>query len=89
MIDKTTNIPGGVYDRRPAQVEGLLKRQTSAFYLDQSKNISIRNCSANWGNTRPAYFAHVLESHAVVQLTVNNLTGDSAFPGKIKAIQKY
>ncbi|MBD0295076.1 MAG: right-handed parallel beta-helix repeat-containing protein, partial [Flavisolibacter sp.] len=31
FINKTTTIPGGVYDRRPSNVEGFVKGRTSAF----------------------------------------------------------
>jgi polygalacturonase len=88
-INKTTTLPGGVYDRRPSNAEGLLKGRTSAFYLDKANHISIRNSSVIWGNNRPDYFAHVLESHEVTDLKVVNLDGQSAFPDKTEAIKKY
>jgi polygalacturonase len=87
-IDKTTSIPGGVYDRRPANVEGLLKGLTSAFYLDKASHITIRNSSVLWGKNRPAYFGHLVEGHDVADLKLLNLEGESAFPGKIEAIKK-
>ncbi len=87
-INKTTELPGGVYDRRPSNVEGLLKAKTSAFYLDKASQVTIRNCSVSWGNNRPAYFAHILESNGVVDLKTINLGGESAFPSKVEAIKK-
>lgn len=89
VINKTTEVPGGVYDRRPAQVEGLLKGRTSAFYLDKASHITIRNSSVNWGNGRPAYFAHMLETHEVTDLKTSNMDGASAFPGKLGAVKQY
>jgi hypothetical protein len=89
LINKSTDIPGGVYDRRPAGVDGLLKGRTSAFYLDNASNITIRNSAVNWGDKRPVYFAHVLESHGVAGLKTFNLEGQSAFPDKIAAIKAY
>jgi len=89
IINKTTEVPGGVYDRRPAQVEGLLKGRTSAFYLDKASHITIRNSSVNWGTGRPAYFAHMLETHEVTDLKTNNMDGASAFPGKLVAVKQY
>lgn len=88
QIDKTTSLPGGMYDRRPANVEGLLKGLTSAFYLDKANHITIRNSSVSWGDNPPSYFGHVVESHEVADLTLFNLKGDSAFPGKLEAIKK-
>lgn len=89
LINKTTAITGGVYDRRPSQVEGLLKGRTSAFYLDQAGNITIRNCSVNWGDSKPDYFSHILESHSVLNLKITNLDGKAAFPDKLEPIKNY
>lgn len=88
-IQKTTAIPGGVYDRRPAQVEGLLKGNTSGFYLDKATGIIIRNSSVTWKGQLPAYFAHVLESHDVTGIVTSNLTGTAAFPDKMEAVKDY
>ena len=87
-IDKTTSVPGGTYDRRPSNVEGLLKARTSAFYFDKASHITIRNSAVVWGSHRPDYFGHVLESHDVADLKMTGLEGESAFPGKIEAIKK-
>lgn len=84
FINKTTAIKGAVYDRRPANVEGFVKGKTSGFYFDKAINVKIRNSSVVWGDKKPAYFSHVLESHAVTGLKLNNLEGSSAFPGKVK-----
>lgn len=86
LINKTTVIPGGVYDRRPANVEGFVKGKTSGFYFDKASGITVRNSSVAWGGTRPIYFAHALESHGVIRLKLLNLAGEAAFPGKIKSI---
>lgn len=87
-INKSTSIPGGVYDRRPSDVEGFVKGRTSGFYIDGVKGISIRNCSVQWGANRPDYFGHVFESTNAVDLNIVNLSGQSAFPEKIEAIRK-
>ncbi|WP_183558730.1 glycoside hydrolase family 28 protein [Mucilaginibacter sp. SP1R1] len=89
FINKSTALPGGVYDRRPSNVEGLLKGRTSAFYLDKASHIIIRNSSVRWGDNRPDYFAHVLESHEVTDLKITNLEGQSAFPQQQEAIKAY
>ena len=88
LIHKTTAIEGGVYDRRPSNVEGLLKAKTSGFYLDKANNITIRNSTVNWAGSVPDYFAHVLESNGVTGLKMINLEGASAFPGKVPALIK-
>ncbi|HTJ48145.1 MAG TPA: glycosyl hydrolase family 28 protein [Cyclobacteriaceae bacterium] len=88
FIDKTTNLTGGRYDRRPAQAEPFVSGSTSAFYIDGGQNISIRNCSVKWGSSKPDYFAHVLESKNVENLINLNLSGESAFPERVEAILK-
>lgn len=87
ILDKTTSHPGGVYDRRPTNVDGFVSGSTSGFYFDAATSIMIRNCSVKWGNNRPVYFNHVLESYRVISLSTFNLSGLSARKG-IKAIVK-
>ncbi|TEW69549.1 glycoside hydrolase family 28 protein [Mucilaginibacter phyllosphaerae] len=86
-LDKTTEQPGGVYDRRPANVEGLIKGRTSGFYLDKATDVLIRNSSIKWGAKRPAYFAHALESQGVINLKITGLDGEAAFPDLLKIVQ--
>ncbi len=80
-IDKTTAIPGGIYDRRPCEVTGFVSGSTSGFYFDGVQHISLRNCSVSWGNNRPVYFTHVLESKHSDSVSMVNLEGEAAFPG--------
>jgi hypothetical protein len=87
FINKTTAIPGGVYDRRPCAVDGFVKGTTSGFYFDKATGITIRNSSVKWGNNRPAYFSHTLESYSIGKLQTINLDGLAAFPEKVKAIK--
>jgi len=73
-LNKTTAIAGGVYDRRPSQVEGLLKVNTSAFYLDNANHIKISNSSVNWGPNRPPYFRKAVEKKQVSDLKIDHLS---------------
>lgn len=77
-ISKTTALPGGVYDRRPSKVEGLVKGRTSGFYFENATGITIRNSSITWGSKPPAYFGHALESHHVSDLKITGLQGGAA-----------
>lgn len=88
-INKTTSHEGGVYDRRPSEVEGMVKGRTSGFYLDKASGIIIRNSSVQWGTNRPDYYAHAIETHDVTGLKVTNFEGESAVPGKVKSQQNY
>ncbi|RYE30729.1 MAG: glycoside hydrolase family 28 protein, partial [Sphingobacteriaceae bacterium] len=78
-INKTTAYPGGIYDRRPSLVEGLVKAKTSGFYFDTASNVFIRNSSVTWGKNRPAYFGQMLQSYQVENLKTVNVTVDPAF----------
>jgi len=86
-MTKTTNIPGGIYDRRPANVDGFVKGHSSAFYFDKAKSITVRNSSVTWSGNRPPYYAHAIESNAVEHLQLFNVTGESAFPSRLKKIK--
>ncbi len=87
-INKTTAIPGGVYDRRPAQAEGFVKGHTSAFYFDQATDITVRNCSVQWGEHKENYFLHTLESNRVKNLKLFNLEGQAAFPLQLASVKQ-
>lgn len=87
-INKTTPLPGGMYDRRPCEMEGFVTDNTSGFYFDAAKNITIRNCSVQWGENKESYFKYAIYSNNTSQLQVNGFSGESAFPEKYHAIEK-
>jgi polygalacturonase len=87
-IGKRSGIEGGVYDRRPCNVEGIIKPGTSGFYLDQATRVGIINCSVRWGENKPDYFHYALETHGVVGLEVIQLSGGAAFPDKLKSTKE-
>ncbi|WP_375437567.1 hypothetical protein [uncultured Hymenobacter sp.] len=58
-----------------------------AFSLDHATNITVRNSSVRWGDNRPEYYAHALESHAITDLSILNPIGKSVFPKKLVAIK--
>ncbi|PXV59949.1 glycosyl hydrolase family 28 [Dysgonomonas alginatilytica] len=84
FVNKTTSHNGGIYDRRPSEVEGMVKGSTSGFYFDKATNITIRNSSVRWGDNKPDYFSHALESYEVTNLKVFNFEGEAAFRNKEK-----
>lgn len=84
FVNKTTLHQGGIYDRRPSEAEGMVKGSTSGFYFDKATNITIRNSSVRWGENKPDYFSHALESYGVVNLKVFSLEGEAAFKNKEK-----
>lgn len=86
-IAKTTSIPGGIYDRRPSEAEGLVKSSISGFYLENATGIKVRNSSVTWGKELPAYYGHALFSRKVTELQLLNFEGNAAFKGKTVAIK--
>jgi hypothetical protein len=83
FINKTTLLPGGVYDRRPSEAEGFVKGSTSGFYFDTVTDMLVRNCSVKWGTKRPDYFTYALETHNITHLKISGFDGKSAFPQKM------
>ncbi|MEO7312323.1 MAG: glycosyl hydrolase family 28 protein, partial [Chitinophagaceae bacterium] len=81
LIDKTTAIPGGVYDRRPANVEGFVKGSTSAFYFDNARDVIVRNSSVTWGANKAPYYGHAVAATNTASLKVTGLEGTAAFDG--------
>ncbi len=79
-INKTTSYPGGLYDRRPCDVVGIIQRKTAGFYLNEADEITLRNCRVSWGDNRPDYYGHAVESHNVHDLHLENFKGAAAHP---------
>lgn len=82
LINKTSSIPGGIYDRRPANVDGFVKGSTSGFYFDNAGSIRVRNSHLRWGVNKAPYFNFVVESKKVNSLELYNVTGQAAFSHK-------
>lgn len=79
-VNKTTVFPGGLYDRRPADVEGFVTGKTAGFYFDTAENITLRNCSVRWGDNKKPYFKEALYQNRVTGLMQSGFTGQDANP---------
>ena len=88
FLNKTTAIEGGIYDRRPSAVTGLVKAKTSGFYLERASDISISNSKVTWGNNKAPYFSGVLEKNEIERLKLNGLEGEAAFSGQLHRIRR-
>lgn len=86
-INKWTKHPGGWYDRRPCDVQGLIERPIAGFKLNQAKDITLRNCRIIWGENRPDYYGAAVDANQVEDLKIENFTGAAAFPEQNRAIQ--
>lgn len=87
-INKTTPLPGGVYDRRPSNVEGVVKSIISGFYIENAMAVSIQNSAVSWGDNKAQYFGYGIQSKNAEALKINNFAGEAAFPEKLTAIKK-
>lgn len=85
-IEKKTKYTGGIYDLRPSDTIGLLNAGTSGFYLLNSKKISIKNCSVEWGKNIAPYFKNALYAEEIENMEVDNFSGQSA-KDNIKAVE--
>lgn len=79
-LDKWSKWPGGRADIRPCPGEGLPEQPTSGFFIKNARGVTLRNCKVSWGQNRPEYFRHALESINVENLTIENFQGESAHP---------
>jgi hypothetical protein len=87
-IDRWTKYPGGRFDNRPAPTipEGLEEHGTPVFSIRNAKNVTVRKCTARWGDHREPYFTHALQAENVRDLKIEEFTGDAAHP-ELKAIE--
>ena len=72
-LNKFTSFPGGLYDRRPCELDGFIKAPTSGFYIDTAKNVAIKNCEVIWGQNKPDYYKDAVASKNVQDLVVASL----------------
>jgi len=83
-LDKWSKWDGGRHDRRPLDKGwncGLTSGRTSAVYLDNARDVTLRNVRVTWGQELPMTYAHCLEAHNAEGLRIENLIGDAAHPG--------
>ena len=72
LLNKTTKETGGVYDRRPSNVEGLVKSAVAGFYFENTGYVSLMNSSVTWGANKPAYAGKAIEQKNTTATRVVN-----------------
>ena len=70
-LSKTTHYQGGMYDRRPCNVEGIVREKTAGFFIQEADDVRIRDCRVVWGENQPAYYGEALKQRAVVGLEIS------------------
>jgi polygalacturonase len=86
-IGKTTRYQGGVYDLRPSDTVGLKVADTAGFYLENARDIMIKDCMVSWKDRKEKYFGHALFADHCENISINNFAGEAAFPDRMKAIE--
>jgi len=86
-LDQWSKWAGGRHDLRPCPGDGLPEHPTAGFYICNAAGIALRNCQVVWGQNRPAYFRHALESHAVQDLSLENFEGKAAHAGEMDIVR--
>jgi polygalacturonase len=79
-IEKITKYQGGTYDLRPSDTIGLKKTLTSGFHIEDAKNITLKDCSVNWGQAKESYFGHAIAVSDSENILIDGFQGTSAFP---------
>ncbi|MDN3585945.1 glycoside hydrolase family 28 protein [Pedobacter aquatilis] len=71
-MNKTTNLEGGYYDRRPSNVEGLVKSDIAGFYFENTGTIRLSNSQVIWGKSKPGYAGKAVKKINVSKLQMAN-----------------
>jgi hypothetical protein len=77
-VDRWSRWEGGFYDRRPCDLEGVVKRNNAAFFCANAGRVVLRDCEAVWGPNRQDYFGNDLDHDNVKDLVVTGFHGRSA-----------
>jgi polygalacturonase len=79
-VEKTTTFPGGVYDVRPSNREGLKQDDTCGFYFEKISGLQVNHCHVEWIGRMEPYFSHAFYAERCINVKINNFMGHSAFP---------
>lgn len=86
-MERWTKYPGNLMDNRPTKAyDAIEHRDNPGYYIRFSDQVSLVNCSIEWGDNIPEYFTHALEAHDVTALNLESFEGKAAHPDKYKAI---
>ena len=86
-LDRWTRYPGGLFDNRPTRVlDPIESHGTPAFSIRNADNITLQNCSVEWGHNIPNYFTYAVESENATHFHNEAFRGEAAHPGRDPAI---
>jgi len=82
-LSRHTAYPGGVWDNRPTTALPDIEMHGNPGYsLRHADGVALRNCSIVWGDNRPDYFTHAIESENVTGLDLSAFSGTAAHPDR-------
>lgn len=86
-IDRWTDFPGAHFDNRPTApgVAGLEPHDTPAFSVRHAANVTLQDCSADWGKNRQDSWSQALQTEDVTGLKLERFRGEAAFPKSQKS----
>lgn len=88
-IGKTSQWPGGLYDRRPyggGDETGVYAHRNAGVYVERARDVALRNVRVAWGERRPDYYGPALECHDVEGLELAGFQGQAAHPDRDPAM---
>ncbi len=86
-LNRWTDYPGNLFDNRPTKVyEGIEAHDNPGFYIRFSDQVTLKDCSINWGDNIPDYFTNAINAHDVTDLTIQGFKGEAAHPDHDQAI---
>jgi polygalacturonase len=88
-VGKTGSVSGGFYDDRPIGMQpdgvfkGIYTNIIAGIHADFTSGLTLRDTQVTWG-TKEDFYGAALESRHMAHLKLENFSGQSAQPGKIK-----
>ena len=76
-----TKYSGGLMDNRPTKAYDETEyRSNPGYYIRFADQITLKNCSVEWGANVPEYFTNAVEAHDVTSLDLDGVVGRAAHP---------
>ncbi len=88
---KYSDFYGGNFDLRPAfpMSLALFRHDIPGFFACYVSNLKLMNFELTWGHSLPAYFTNGIAVSNFKDITIDNFSGQSAFPLKHKLASVY
>jgi polygalacturonase len=82
-LDRWTRYKGGIWDNRPTTTQTDLEPHgTPGYSIRYASQVTVKDSRVAWGENRPDYFTHALESDHTSGLELTDFSGIAAHPGR-------